>query len=112
LKLPAAAKIDRAILRRVGNTVELSLVGLRSKSALNEVLGKIPAGFRPTYHQSQVTADKDFNQLRVSVAGGTTAELSANQPADSDSFASTSTSLVWLTNDDWPSKLPGKESRY
>jgi hypothetical protein len=109
LRLPDAAKLDSAILRRVGDTVELTLNNLRSKTAINQIVGRIPDGFRPIHAQSQVTSDTDFRLLRVDVESRKTADLSLRQAKSTDGLSSTSTSLVWLTNDDWPSRLPGKE---
>ncbi len=111
MRLPDAARIDSAVLRRVGDTVELSLDGLRSKKRLDAVLGKVPAGFRPSRHQSLATADADFSSVRVSVDGSGTASIAAAQPKDATGLSSTSTSLVWLTDDEWPTKLPGKDWR-
>lgn len=110
LRLPAAARIDQAVLRRVGDTVELSLDGLRSKKRLDAVLGKVPAGFRPTRHQSLCTTDADFAHVRVSVDGGSAA-IAAIQPASAEGLDATSTSMVWLTDDQWPAKMPGRELR-
>ena len=109
LRLPDAARLDSAILRRVGDTVELTLNNLRSKTAINQIVGRIPDGFRPIHAQSQVTSDNDFRLLRVDVESRKTADLSLRQAKSTDGLSSTSTSLVWLTNDDWPSRLPGKE---
>jgi hypothetical protein len=111
LKLPGDSKLDSAILRRVGKTVELSLEGLRGKSAINGILGRIPDGFRPAYHQSLVTSDGDFRMAKVDVAATNTAELSVRQPKGTEGLSPTATSLVWLTDDDWPAKLPGREIR-
>jgi hypothetical protein len=95
MRLPNGGGLDRAVLKRVGDTVELSLLGLRGSRQLKGLLGKIPAGFRPSLPHSLVTADESFRQVRVSVdaAGG---------------LGKVSTSLVWLTNDAWPSTLPGR----
>jgi hypothetical protein len=109
MKLPAGARLDRAILRRVGDTVELALHGLRSNRRLRAALGRIPTGFRPAHHQSLVTADQDFRHVRVAVDGASSAGVSAAQPASADGLDPVSTSLVWLTNDSWPSTLPGRE---
>ncbi|MFM8583572.1 MAG: hypothetical protein ACKOFW_19075, partial [Planctomycetaceae bacterium] len=109
LRLPDAAKLDSAILRRVGDTVELTLNNLRSKTAINQIVGRIPDGFRPIHAQSPVTSDADFRLVRVDVEPRKSADLSLRQAKASDGLSSTSTSLVWLTNDDWPSRLPGKE---
>jgi hypothetical protein len=107
LRLPAGGGLDRAVLRRVGDTVELSLVGLRGNRQLKGLLGKIPAGFRPALHQSLVTADDAFRQVRVSIdAGG--ANLAVAQPSGTSALGKLSTSLVWLTNDAWPATLPGR----
>jgi hypothetical protein len=111
LKLPTGSKLDSAILRRVGDTVELSLRGLRSAKRLNAVLGKIPAGFRPSFPQSVLTSDGDLQPLRVSVSGGNAPDLSVVQGKDGGGLGATSTSMVWLTNDEWPAKLPGKAVR-
>ncbi|MFM8406639.1 MAG: hypothetical protein ACKN94_04900, partial [Pirellulaceae bacterium] len=111
LKLPAGSKLDSAILRRVGDTVELSLRGLRSTKRLNAVLGKIPAGFRPSFPQSVLTSDGDMQPMRVSVSGGNAPDLSVAQGKDAGGLGATSTSMVWLTNDEWPAKLPGKAVR-
>ncbi|MFN9373074.1 MAG: hypothetical protein ACK6D3_14430, partial [Planctomycetaceae bacterium] len=111
LKLPGDSRLDSAILRRVGKTVELSLHGLRGKSAINGILGRIPDGFRPAHHQSLVTSDADFRMAKVDVAAANTAELSVRQPKGTDGLSPTATSLVWLTEDDWPVKLPGREIR-
>jgi hypothetical protein len=111
LKLPGDSRLDSAILRRVGRTVELSLEGLRGKSAINGILGRIPEGFRPAYHQSLVTSDTDFRMAKVDVAATNTAELSVRQPKGTDGLSPTATSLVWLTEDDWPAKFPGREIR-
>jgi hypothetical protein len=111
LKLPDAARLDNAVLRRVGDTVELSLSGLRSKKRIDAVLGKVPVGFRPARHQSLCTSDVDFEQVRVSVDAEGSAAITAAQPKQAAGLASTSTSLVWLTDDEWPTKLPGKDWR-
>jgi hypothetical protein len=109
LRLPDAARLDNAVLRRVGDTVELSLSGLRSKKRIDAVLGKVPAGFRPSSHQSLCTSDADFEQVRVSIDAEGSAAIQASQPKQAQGLAATSTSLVWLTDDQWPSKLPGKD---
>ncbi|MFN9562832.1 MAG: hypothetical protein ACK56R_04785, partial [Pirellulaceae bacterium] len=111
LKLPTGSKLDSAILRRVGDTVELSLRGLRSTKRLNAVLGKIPAGFRPSFPQAVLTSDGDMQPLRVAVSGGNAPDLSVVQGKDVGGLGATSTSMVWLTNDEWPAKLPGKPVR-
>ena len=111
LKLPDVAKLDGAVLRRVGNTVELSLSGLRSRQRLHAVLGKVPAGFRPSQHQSFCTSDAEFQHLRVSVDAEGSGEISATQPPAATGLAKVSTSVVWLTDDQWPAKLPGKDWR-
>ena len=111
LRLPDATRLDNAVLRRVGDTVELSLSGLRSKKRIDAVLGKVPAGFRPSRHQSLCTSDVDFEQVRVSVDAEGSAAITAAQPKQAAGLASTSTSLVWLTDDEWPTKLPGKDWR-
>ena len=107
MRLPSGGGLDRAVLKRVGETVELSLVGLRGSRQLKGLLGKIPAGFRPSLPQSVVTADEGFRQVRVSVDGGN-AGVSVNQPAGAGGLGKVATSLVWLTNDAWPTTLPGK----
>jgi hypothetical protein len=111
LRLPDAARLDQAVLRRVGDTVELSLAGLRSKKRIDAVLGKVPVGFRPSHNQSLCTSDADFEQVRVSVDASGSAAINASQPKQAAGLAPTSTSLVWLTDDEWPAKLPGKDWR-
>lgn len=111
LKLPDAARLDRAVLRRVGDTVELSLAGHRSQKRIDAVLGKVPVGFRPARHQSLCTSDIDFEQVCVSVDAEGSAAITAAQPKQAAGLASTSTALVWLTDDEWPTKLPGKDWR-
>jgi hypothetical protein len=54
-----------------------------------------------------VTADESFRQVRVSVDAGN-ANVSVAQPAAAGGLGKVSTSLVWLTNDAWPSTLPGR----
>ena len=76
------------------------------------MLGKVPAGFRPSRQQSLCTLDLNFEQVRVSVDADAKAAISASQAMQASGLVSTSTSLVWLTDDEWPSKLPGKEWRY
>jgi len=110
MSLPSGSKIDRVLLHRVGDTVELALEGLSSKKQLDRVLGKLPAGFRPTNDQSLVTCDGRFNHLRVDVHGGTGA-VAVAQPKGAAELGKTSTALVWLTNDEWPKTLPGREIR-
>ncbi|MFZ4082973.1 MAG: hypothetical protein ACOYKN_17225, partial [Pirellula sp.] len=112
LELPEGARIDTAVLRRVGDTVELSLAGLRSKKRIDAVLGKVPAGFRPSRHQSLCTSDVNFEHIRVSVDADGKAAITASQTKQAAGLAATSTAMVWLTDDEWPSKLPGKEWRY
>jgi hypothetical protein len=107
MRLPNGGGLDRAVLKRVGDTVELSLVGLRGNRQLKGLVGKIPAGFRPSLPQSLVTADEAFRQVRVSVDAGN-ANVSVAQPAVAGGLGKVSTSLVWLTNDAWPSTLPGR----
>jgi hypothetical protein len=107
MRLPSGGGLDRAVLKRVGETVELALVGLRGSRPLKGLLGKIPAGFRPSLPHSLVTADEGFRQVRVSVDAGN-AGVSVAQPAGSGGLGKVATSLVWLTNDDWPTTLPGK----
>jgi hypothetical protein len=109
LQLPKSVKMDYAVLRRIGDTVELSLAGLSSKAALNTGLGKIPAGFRPNHPQSLVTSDSDFRLVRVSIDAKRSADLMVNQPSSADGLSPVTTSLVWLTNDAWPKELPGEE---
>jgi len=109
LQLPKSVKMDHAVLRRIGDTVELSLAGLSSKAALNAGLGKIPAGFRPDHAQSLVTSDSDFRLVRVSVEAKRSADLTVNQPPSANGLSPVTTSLVWLTNDAWPKELPGVE---
>ena len=111
LKLPDAAKLDYAVLRRVGHTVELSLSGLRSKQRLNALLGKVPAGFRPIHDQSLSTSDGDFQPIRVNVEGNGSAEIRTAQPSNATGLDKTSTSIVWLTDDEWPAELPGRDWR-
>ena len=110
LRLPPGAKIDNAVLRRVGDTVQLSLTGLRSTRRLKALLGKVPAGFRPHHPHSHVTADEAFRQLRVSVEAGS-ANVTVNQPAAADGLDKVSTTLVWLSDDAWPATLPGRPAR-
>jgi hypothetical protein len=109
LDTPAGAALDGAVLRRVGNTVELAISGLRSRKRLRAVLGKVPEGFRPSHHQSLVTADDEFHQVRFDVGAKRSASIAVQQPASAEGLASVSTSLVWLTDDEWPNKLPGRE---
>jgi len=45
--------------------------------------------------------------VRVSVDAGN-ANVSVAQPAAAGGLGKVSTSLVWLTNDAWPSTLPGR----
>jgi hypothetical protein len=111
LRLPDAARLDSAVLRRIGETVELSLAGLRSKKRIDAVLGKVPAGFRPSRHQSQCTTDGDFEHVRVSVDAAGSASITATQPKQAAGLSGASTSLVWLTDDEWPTKMPGKDWR-
>jgi hypothetical protein len=96
------------LLRRVGDTVEMSLLGLSSNKAINRVLGKLPAGFRPAHHQSLVTCDGRFQQARVEVSANSGA-VEVSQPKGAESLGAVSTSLVWLTDDDWPRTLPGRD---
>ncbi|MFM7522079.1 MAG: hypothetical protein ACKO9B_16655 [Planctomycetota bacterium] len=110
MSLPNGSKVDRVLLHRVGDTVELAIEGLASKKQLDRVLGKVPAGFRPTNDQSLVTCDGRFNHLRVDVHGGTGA-VAVVQPKGAAELGKTSTALVWLTNDEWPKTLPGREVR-
>ncbi len=112
LRLPKSVKMDQAVLRRIGDTVELSLAGLSSKAALNAGLGKIPSGFRPDHAQSLVTSDSDFRLVRVSVESKRSADLMVNQPPSADGLSPVTTSLVWLTNDAWPKELPGEEWKH
>ena len=105
----ARPDFGNAARRRVGDTVELAIHGLRSNRRLRAALGRIPNGFRPSHHQSLVTADQEFRHVRVAVDGGSSAGVSAVQPEAADGLAPVSTSLVWLTNDAWPSTLPGRE---
>jgi hypothetical protein len=107
MKLPSGGGLDRAVLKRVGDTVELSLIGLRGSRQLKGLLGKIPAGFRPSLPQSLLTADEGFRQVRVSVDSGTAA-VAVAQPAETGGLGKVSTSLVWLTQDAWPTTLPGR----
>lgn len=107
MRLPSGAGLDRAVLKRVGDTVELALIGLRGSRQLKGLLGKIPAGFRPSLPQSLVTADEGFRQVRVSVDAGTAA-VAVSQPAAAGGLGKVSTSLVWLTQDAWPTTLPGR----
>jgi hypothetical protein len=109
LRTPAGAAIDNAVLRRVGNTVELAISGLRSRKRLRAVLGKVPDGFRPVHHQSLVTADDEFHQVRFDVGSKRSSSISVQQPASADGLSKVSTALVWLTDDEWPSKLPGRD---
>ena len=111
LELPEGARLDNAILRRVGDTVELSLAGLRSKKRIDAIIGKVPAGFRPSNHQSLCTTDTNFEQVLVSVDADAKAAITATQAKQASGVSSTSTSLTWLTEDEWPTKLPGKEWR-
>jgi hypothetical protein len=111
LDLPEGARIDNAVLRRVGDTVELSIDGLRSKKRIDAVLGKVPAGFRPSRHQSVCTSDDNFEHVRVSVGADSKASITASQAKNASGLVSASTAMVWLTDDEWPSKLPGKEWR-
>jgi hypothetical protein len=108
--MPSGSKLDRLILRRVGDTVEMSVVGLSSRRALNKALGKVPVGFRPALDQSLVTCDDRFTQVRLDVRGGS-GSVVATQPKAAEDLAETSTSMVWLTNDEWPRTLPGREWR-
>jgi hypothetical protein len=109
LSTPDGAAMDNAILRRVGDTVELAISGLRSHKRLKAVLGKVPDGFRPSHHQSVVTSDAEFNPVRFDVGAKRGATISVLQAASSDGLSPVSTSLVWLTDDNWPVTLPGKE---
>ncbi|MFN9347536.1 MAG: hypothetical protein ACK6DQ_13155, partial [Planctomycetota bacterium] len=111
LDLPEGARLDNAVLRRVGDTVELSIDGLRSKKRIDAVLGKVPAGFRPSRHQSLCTSDGNFEHVRMSVDADAKASITATQSKNASGLVSTSTAMVWLTDDEWPSKLPGKEWR-
>jgi len=108
VSMPGGAQLDHAFLRRVGDTVELSLVGMSSRRTLDRVLGKLPAGFRPSHDQSLVTCDDHFRHVRVDVRGGS-GTVAVSQPKDADGLADVSTSLVWLTHDEWPKTLPGRE---
>ena len=110
MRLPAGGGIDRVLLSRVGDTVELHLSGLRGSRRLKGQLGRIPAGFRPRHTQSLVTADEAFRPVRVSVDGGA-AGVAVTQPDEVDGLAKVSTSLVWLTDDAWPTTLPGRPAR-
>jgi hypothetical protein len=101
--------MDGAVLRRVGNTVELSITGLRSRKRLRAVLGKVPEGFRPSHHQSLVTSDDEFHHVRFEVGAKRAASIAVRQPTSADGLAAVSTSMVWLTDDEWPAKLPGRE---
>jgi hypothetical protein len=107
MRLPTGGGLDRAVLKRVGDTVELSLIGLRGSRQLKGLLGKIPAGFRPSLPQSLLTADEGFRQVRVSVDAGNAA-VAVAQPAETGGLGKVSTSLVWLTQDAWPTTLPGR----
>jgi hypothetical protein len=110
VSMPSGSKLDRLILRRVGDTVEMSVVGLSSRRPLNKLLGKVPVGFRPTQDQSVVTCDDRFTQVRLDVRGGS-GSVVASQAKTAEALAETSTSLVWLTDDEWPRSLPGREWR-
>ncbi|MFM8495517.1 MAG: hypothetical protein ACKOEM_08325, partial [Planctomycetia bacterium] len=81
------------------------------KKRLDNVIGTVPAGFRPARPQSACTADSDFQHVRVSVDSDGSAAIRADQPKDAAGLAATSMSLVWLTDDAWPSKMPGKDWR-
>ena len=70
----------------------------------------MPAGFRPRYAQSLVTADEGFRPVRVSVEGNA-ANVAVTQPDEVDGLGKVSTSLVWLTDDAWPKELPGRPVR-
>ena len=109
LDAPAGAGIEHAILRRVGNTVEFAISGLRSRKRLKAVLGKVPDGFRPCHHQSLVTSDNEFHHVRFEVGAKRSPTISVQQPPSADGLSEVSTSIVWLTDDKWPAKLPGKE---
>ncbi|NBV46991.1 MAG: hypothetical protein EBR86_15495, partial [Planctomycetia bacterium] len=111
LRIPEAVRLDSAVLRRIGDTVELSLTGLRSKKRIDDALGSVPVGFRPSRDQSICTADADFEQVRVSVDADRSAAIHAAQPKQASGLTATSTSLVWLTDDPWPTKMPGKDVR-
>jgi hypothetical protein len=47
----------------------------------------------------------------VSVDADGKAAITASQAEQASGLVSTSTALVWLTDDEWPTKLPGKEWR-
>jgi hypothetical protein len=111
LKLPSGARVDHAVLRRVGDTVELAITGLRSRDRIDAVLGKIPEGFRPSHAVSLVTADDGFRPVRIGVEAKTSARLSVSQAKGAEGLSHVSTTIVWLTDDKWPTRLPGKEWR-
>jgi hypothetical protein len=56
-----------------------------------------------------VTADDEFHQVRFEVGSKRAASIAVQQPASAEGLAEVSTSLVWLTDDEWPAKLPGRE---
>ena len=110
MRVPAGGSIDRALLSRVGDTVELHLAGLRGNRRLAGTLGKVPPGFRPRHAQSAVTADESFRPVRVGVDGNA-ANVTVVQPEEVAGLSKVSTSIVWLTDDAWPANLPGRPAR-
>jgi hypothetical protein len=47
----------------------------------------------------------------VSVDAAGSASITATQPKQAAGLSGASTSLVWLTDDEWPAKMPGKDWR-
>ena len=47
----------------------------------------------------------------MSVDADAKAAITATQSKQASGVSTTSTSLTWLTEDEWPTKLPGKEWR-
>lgn len=90
------------MLRRANNVVNLNIYGV-SFASVNQTLWTLPVGFRPDYHR--VFAANSFTasgaRFIVSSSAGTV------QSIGNTDGATYYLTMTWLTNDAYPSTLPG-----
>lgn len=91
-------------LRRIGMAVSLRVGGLNSTPATNSKFLTIPAGFRSSVSSTRMTCIESTNTVTAKVVVASDGSVYLSVPTV---LASESQEFLWVTDQAWPSVLPG-----
>lgn len=93
----------KAIIRRTGNTVELSLYDIRPTSGTASIIGSQASGFSPPDRFGALLSVSSLGAVRESIVFSN-GQVTVYNAAGGDRIRA---SLMWTTAQPWPITLPG-----